>query len=745
MNTISRHATRLCLLALLIIQPARAAAHDTNERLSEIFYHTLDSTLLSISMYDNTWTRHWSIINATAICDSDSYYGYQCAKTFVLPAASLTPEYLQTAHRALRRFGNPQSITTLKLKAAALGAIGAYNSKMLTDTASTYFAQAAALMRQANESKLEMLYRIWRAEALIRENDLPAALDEAHYMMRTFASIITPNVRFAIEMQMLKAYIKMMDTYRAAEMVNNIERTPESSRTLIMNARFMIEKCALCILNGNYAQAFEISALLEKATDVMPPTDRWKALAQRAILLERTNSLGQAEAIIQNLNKTPRFSRYIERNSEYSRNNVLMLETSIALKRRQYSKAEQLLQKIDSTCLRTTFTNTYYFELMEDVLVASGKYQQAIDMLDRKSRTIDSIMRANARMRARNLENTFNNDTTIIGQKTLLLNKEQYATRMRQRAITWFAVSILAFMTASLIIALYIRRKRKQKVMLRMEHQSNLELEVYRQTLELREQKNQIAAKNADILKSIAYAKHIQHGILQTPDELRHEGIKASFVHFAPIATVSGDLYWFRAVGDKMIVCCADCSGHGVPGAMMSMVVVTLINDIASTAANIDSPSAILEEIDAQMMESMPDTDINDSIEMSVAIIDTKESTVSISAARRDTVAIVDGVPNIIKGNRRRIGFRRPDHEPFADTTINIAPDDSLYLFTDGVTNMFGGANNEKLKINRFADILADANRKQHTQREAHIKHALAQWRHEQPQNDDILIIGIDF
>lgn len=260
-------------------------------------------------------------------------------------------------------------------------------------------------------------------------------------------------------------------------------------------------------------------------------------------------------------------------------------------------------------------------------------------------------------------------------------------------------------------------------------------------------QSNQIIEqKNKDITDSIQYAKRIQEAILPS-EEIIRKSLPHSFVLFIPRDIVSGDFYWFAEHNDRVLIAAVDCTGHGVPGAFMSMIGNTLLNEIVNQK-NISDPGEILNALDAEIKKALKQEGNNpetrDGMDLALVSICKNYQNLKFSGAFRPLLHIRNGVLSEIKANRFPIGGGGAYQKTgFTTTNIELQKGDILYLFSDGYPDQIGGNNHKKITTKRFKEIiLSNINKPMHEQGKI-LKNELSNWQGENEQMDDILVIGI--
>ena len=285
-------------------------------------------------------------------------------------------------------------------------------------------------------------------------------------------------------------------------------------------------------------------------------------------------------------------------------------------------------------------------------------------------------------------------------------------------------------------------RERKQKQI-----QEYLEERLDERTREVVEQKEEIEIKNRDITDSINYAQRIQASILP-PIKRLQQNFSGSFIFYQPRDIVSGDFYWFdRINANKFVIVCADSTGHGVPGAFMSMIGTTLIKDICNRS-DINSPSAILAELDAELRNTLNQNldaeKSNDGMDIIVCEIDVKTLYLRYASAMRPMIVFKDGSLIYVKGSRSSVGGQYDkDDKEFRDEGIQLEKGDLIYMFSDGYPDQFGGPVGKKFKMVRMKNLLHDIYNKPMEEQYEYVKSTFNLWKENYEQVDDVLFMGI--
>jgi len=258
--------------------------------------------------------------------------------------------------------------------------------------------------------------------------------------------------------------------------------------------------------------------------------------------------------------------------------------------------------------------------------------------------------------------------------------------------------------------------------------------------------------KNKKITDSINYAKYIQQSILPLESEIKKLFPK-SFIYYEPRDIVSGDFYWITELKNKAIVAAVDCTGHGVPGAFMSLIGNILLNEIINEKGIVE-PATILKMLHKDILKSLHQNagDINcqDGMEMSLCIIDYQSKVIEFAGAMNPVYIVKDKTINIVKPDAQAIGgissvTRRNSEMEFTTQRIPIVENMSMYMFTDGYMDQFGGPENKKFNITRFKTMLLEIEFQNMDDQKKIIEQTMLDWKGEKRQIDDMLVIGLKF
>jgi len=304
---------------------------------------------------------------------------------------------------------------------------------------------------------------------------------------------------------------------------------------------------------------------------------------------------------------------------------------------------------------------------------------------------------------------------------------------------------------------------------------ANLYKSLEEKTLELQKEKEHveqqnkvIAQKNKDIEESLIYAKRIQLAIMP-PVEVLKKSFPDSFVFYRPKEIVSGDFYWFfekelknedtGKISRYLFIAAVDCTGHGVPGAFMSVLGSNLLNQLVSEFSLIE-PEVILSYLDFRVKDALKThgvegTLVKDGMDIALCCYDFQNRVLRFAGAQRPLYYVRNGELHILKGTKRPIGgqlYGVGEEPPFEVHEIPLQNGDAIYIFTDGIIDQFGGPENKKLSTRRFQEIILAIHQYPMEEQAQYLAEAFEKWKDHEgrgiemgEQTDDVLIIGFRY
>lgn len=305
---------------------------------------------------------------------------------------------------------------------------------------------------------------------------------------------------------------------------------------------------------------------------------------------------------------------------------------------------------------------------------------------------------------------------------------------------TWFYILCVVL---AIVFIFWYTEYRTRKV---EKEKKILEAKVEERTHELAQRTRELAEKNKDITSSIEYAKRIQQAILPPLDEIQKH-LPGTFILYLPKDIVSGDFYWFGEKDNKVVIAAADCTGHGVPGALMSMIGHNLLNQIV-LEQGITQPATVLNHLNTMVQtvlkQAISNIDTTDGMDIALCCIDKNAGELQYAGAYRPLVIINKDKLTKIDADKKPIGGSQTGlARNFKNHTHKLEKGDTLYMFSDGYADQFGGPSSKKFMLKRFMDMLLEIKDLPTEKQEKQLFDALQSWKGSNEQVDDILVIGI--
>ena len=326
-----------------------------------------------------------------------------------------------------------------------------------------------------------------------------------------------------------------------------------------------------------------------------------------------------------------------------------------------------------------------------------------------------------------------NSEGDVVGVVEVDEKFNDFITRVN-RQILWSAGISVLFIS---ILAYFLIRSTRKILRNEEEMTKNLLLS-----------KNIIETKNKDITDSINYAKKIQDAILPE-EEYISNALPNSFIFFKPRDVVSGDFYWFSEQHELNIIVLADCTGHGVPGALMSMIGTSLLSEIVNHRG-ITNPGEILDNLDTGIQKAFKkylsdEIENKDGMDISICTIDKSNTKLLYAGAFRPLIKIKNGAMEEYQGNRFPIGGGSSYKKTtFTTHEITIKKGDNFYMFSDGFPDQFGGIKEKKYMNKQFKKLLMTINPQPSSSKLKLLEKAFTDWKGEIEQLDDILVLGFE-
>jgi len=272
-----------------------------------------------------------------------------------------------------------------------------------------------------------------------------------------------------------------------------------------------------------------------------------------------------------------------------------------------------------------------------------------------------------------------------------------------------------------------------------------LEQKVVERTIEISQKNELLAEKNKHITDSISYARRIQYATMR-PEKHLNKLYENAFILYIPKDIVSGDFYWYAKRDKQLIIAAADCTGHGVPGAFMSMLGIAFLNEIVGRMNHFNAGD-ILQKLRSNVINALHQSEDSDSakdgMDIALLVLDTENRTLQYSGAYNPLYIVRDKELIEYKANRMPIGVHSRDSEAFDNHSIQLQENDYLYIFTDGFADQFGGPKGKKMNYKRFKSMIMQQQGLSCPSQLENLHRAFTEWKGENEQLDDVLVIGI--
>ncbi|WP_161636201.1 tetratricopeptide repeat protein [Saccharicrinis fermentans] len=380
-----------------------------------------------------------------------------------------------------------------------------------------------------------------------------------------------------------------------------------------------------------------------------------------------------------------------------------------------------------------------------ELINAQQKLAEQKKLLTQKDTVYNQLMLEHSKSELANalINNYLQLKDLKISQSTEKLKREEIFVRV-------LSILVLTVLTLLLLLFYFHQQKRKSnKVLSKQNAEINRQHhEILEQQKELERYYNIISLRNEHITSSINYAKLIQQAVLGKKSDISAL-FKDAFIFFRPKDIVSGDFYWFKKVNGYAMLAVADCTGHGVPGALMSMLGINLINQI--TNSGIHEVDAILEQLSIGVNKALNEN-VNmvssDGMDISLLCIDEKNKQMYFSGAKHNLYYIQDKKLKVLKGDRCSIGSYGASHfktKRFTKYQVDISLPTSIYAFSDGIVDQFNESDDKKFMRSRLRSLLLRIYTKTGAEQKALISKTFNDWKGRQTQTDDVLLIGVNW
>jgi len=362
-----------------------------------------------------------------------------------------------------------------------------------------------------------------------------------------------------------------------------------------------------------------------------------------------------------------------------------------------------------------------FYTLLSDIYKYKKDYKTGLEFKEIAYAIYDTVFNEEKAKQIQELETQY--ETKKKEQQIINLQNEQVIRDLKIKKQRNFAISLLSGFVFIFIFALTL----------------------YTQNKKIRKANKLLASQKRQITDSIEYASRIQTAILP-PGDFISKVIPDHFIFYKPRDIVSGDFYWITHKNNKVIVAAVDCTGHGVPGAFMSMLGFAFLNEIVNKETNLKA-NVILNELRKYVKKSLHQTgkedEAKDGMDIALCIIDPDDLTLQYSGAYNPLYLIRNDELVSVNADRMPIGIHIIEKESFTNHEIKVEKGDIIYIFTDGYVDQFGGPKANKFRKAPFKDLLVSIKDKGMTQQKDILEEKFEKWKGGHEQIDDVLVMGI--
>lgn len=322
-------------------------------------------------------------------------------------------------------------------------------------------------------------------------------------------------------------------------------------------------------------------------------------------------------------------------------------------------------------------------------------------------------------------------DSLKQAEADLLVKMTHHQEIQKQKIYSYLGIAVAVCM---LIVALFVWRAFRNK--------RRSERVIAGQKQKVEAQKAMIEEKNKEITDSINYAQRIQESILP-PEGIVRLYLRQCFVYYQPKDVVAGDFYWLESAGDNVLFAAADCTGHGVPGAMVSIVCHNALN-AAVKEFKLTEPAAILDKVNEIVTEQFAtgEYSVKDGMDIALVSLNLNTKEAIYSGANSPLYHISGNELSQIKADKQPIGMYA-ESKPFTSHSFKLKEGDGIYIFSDGFADQFGGPLGKKFKYKPFRELLLASQDKPMATQKQLLDECIENWRGELEQVDDICVIGV--
>ena len=729
----------LLILTLIFIggQVARAQQPDANGDADDIeetdpFFEAVNKVFFSFLAFDSNSAKYWLDV-ANKNVESDTHRA-------VLKCLRIDGQMLLNGKfegfgpaldDAIEKYKNGDSRLSKYLYSITLISKGFY---LLLATgnneAETMFRKAAQEAEKVGAQRLYNYARILQAETLIRKMNY---VDAIYYARKIDTSKTNDIVQFQSFIMLFKAYTQL-NVFEMAERYRQLlEEHQLRYQSTALNVQYQLRCTEYLLQMGDLRRARKVSdAIIVDVNYMGFPIFIPAVNLQRAKILALQNENEEAEKLLVEYSKSVNNLGYFISDVNYCVENKQLIEAIIAVNRKQYLPAKRILDGIYLNRELRGYKHfiELYFKAYQDVYCALGDYSAANATIERFMHVSDSISEIHGRQWLQDMATVFQTDTTIIRQRSLIYKQRADVEDMHRRTAEMVVFSVSIILALILLIAVHKRRADLKRELQEVQDNEHLKLEVDRQTADMRQNNQLIRHRNDEIETSNRYALFIQQSVFPSEQQLQQLFPRGAFLVNLPNDAVSGNFGWYKKIGSKIFLFSCSSSESGVPGAMISMVLITLISDEVA-----QHPDASAAEYWAKLQKRtayLTDSAYNCHIDLSIAILDTDAHRLNVASAQPNVV---------ITSNGNYKYYYNINNEIVNDVFADVNEGDVLYLFNKACNQFFSADGNDESENEQFVNLLLGVEKSSINERKDLLQKTINEWHRD--INNGLLIMSV--
>ncbi len=416
----------------------------------------------------------------------------------------------------------------------------------------------------------------------------------------------------------------------------------------------------------------------------------------------------------------------------YGYNNIGQAHFALANRDKAIDYMNKSLELAIEMKLRSLISDNY--KGMADIYKNAGQYDLALEYLTQYIAIKDTLFNEKSNKQITEMQTKYETEKKETENKLLTKDNALKDAQLNRQQLITFGVGIVLVLALGLTVLIFISYKRKKK--------NNLLLE--RKNIAIENQKNEIENKNRLITDSIDYAKDIQDAIMPLISNIKKVFADA-FIFYQPKDVVSGDFYWFYESKNHVYLSAIDCTGHGVPGAFMSLMGYNLIEKIVKQQ-KITQPSKILDVLNVAVLKTLKQENDENSakygMDMSLVKIEKETKKLEYAGAHNSLFIVRDNNLSVIKADKVAIGTKRQMESNFTNHQFQLKNDDVIYLYSDGYADQLGGPKRKRYYSSKLMSLLTDISKSSMEMQQETLQQTFNDWKGNIEQLDDLLIIG---